>query len=111
MTPDTGCRAGPRRERLGRAVRGTTPHDEETIDGCDAQRFGAAGYTLGDVRGGGRGGAREGAWEADRSIELKVVCEADVAERFAAHVLAAYCPHYAVTMYLADVGVLRPEKF
>ena len=31
--------------------------------------------------------------------------------RAAAHVLATYSAHYAVTLYLADVSVLRPEKF
>jgi len=77
----------------------------------DARRLGAAGYTIADVRGSGRGGTREGAWEADRSIEMKVVCETAVAERFAAHVLATYGEHYAVTLYLSDVSVLRPEKF
>lgn len=77
----------------------------------DALRLGAAGYTIADVRGGGRGGTRDGQWEADRSIEIKIVCEAEVAERLAAHVLAAYGNHYAVTLYLAEVGVLRPEKF
>jgi nitrogen regulatory protein P-II 2 len=77
----------------------------------DARRLGALGYTIADVRGSGRGGPREGAWEADRSIEMKVICETEVAERFAAHVLAAYCEHYAVTLYLGDVSVLRPEKF
>jgi nitrogen regulatory protein P-II 2 len=77
----------------------------------DAHRLGAAGYTIADVRGRGRGGTREGAWEADRSIEMKVIGDAGFAERFAAHVLAAYCEHYSVTMYLGDVSVLRPEKF
>jgi nitrogen regulatory protein P-II 2 len=77
----------------------------------DALRLGAAGYTIAEVRGGGRGGIRDGQWEADRSIEMKIVCEDAVAERLAAHVLAAYANHYAVTLYLADVGVLRPEKF
>lgn len=77
----------------------------------DALRLGAAGYTIGEVHGSGRGGAREGSWEADRSIEVKIVCETEVAERLAAHLLAAYGEHYAVTMYLADVSVLRPEKF
>lgn len=77
----------------------------------DAQRLGAGGYTIADVRGSGRGGRREGAWEADRSIEMKVICEAEIAERLAEHVLASYGEHYAVTLYLADVSVLRPEKF
>lgn len=77
----------------------------------DVRRFGAHGYTLADVRGSGRGGTREGAWEGDRSIELKVIGEASVAERIASHVLEKYCPNYSVTMYFADVEVLRPEKF
>jgi hypothetical protein len=77
----------------------------------DVGRLGAAGYTIGDVRGGGRGGTRDADWEADRSIEIKVICDADVADRLAAHVLATYAAHYAVTFYLADVSVLRPEKF
>lgn len=77
----------------------------------DARRLGAAGYTIADVRGGGRGGIREGAWEADRSIEMKLICDATVAELLAAHVLERYGEHYALTLYLDDVKVLRPEKF
>ena len=42
---------------------------------------------------------------------MKVICEGAVAERIAAHVLATYGKHYAVTLYLDDVSVLRPEKF
>ena len=48
---------------------------------------------------------------ADRSIEMKVICEIGVAERLAAHVLETYGPHYSVTLYFADVSVVRPEKF
>jgi len=77
----------------------------------DVGRLGAAGYTIVDVRGGGRGGTRDATWEADRSIEIKVICDADVADRVAAHVLATYSAHYAVTLYVADVSVVRPEKF
>ena len=78
---------------------------------ADCRRFGAHGYTVLDVRGGGLHGEREGAWEADRSIELQVVCAADVAERIAAHVLQAYAPNYAVSLYLADVQVFRAQKY
>lgn len=77
----------------------------------DLGRFGAPGYTISDVRGSGRGGARDSSWEADRSIELKVICDGQLAERLAAHVLERYAPHYAVTLYLQQVGVLRAEKF
>jgi nitrogen regulatory protein P-II 2 len=78
---------------------------------ADARRFGAHGYTITEVRGGGQHGDREAAWEADRSIEVKVICDAAIAERLAAHVLATYAPNYAVTMFTADVGVFRPQKF
>jgi hypothetical protein len=77
----------------------------------DARRFGAHGYTITDVRGGGAGGEREARWEADRSIEMKVICDEPVAERLAQHVLQAYAPNYAVTLFTADVGVFRPQKF
>jgi nitrogen regulatory protein P-II 2 len=77
----------------------------------DARQFGAHGYTISEVRGGGDRGDREAAWEADRSIEMKVICEAAVAEQLAQHILANYAPHYAVTMFTVDVGVFRPQKF
>ena len=77
----------------------------------DVRRLGAQGYTVSDVRGGGRGGTRAGDWEADRSVELKVIASEAVADAIARHVLATYCPNYAVTMFLAEAHVLRPEKF
>jgi nitrogen regulatory protein P-II 2 len=77
----------------------------------DARSFGAHGYTIADVRGGGGGGEREARWEADRSIELKVICDEAVAATLARHVLASYAPNYAVTLFTADVGVFRPQKF
>jgi nitrogen regulatory protein P-II 2 len=78
---------------------------------ADCRRLGAQGYTVLDVRGGGLHGEREGTWEADRSIELQVVCAAGVAERIAEHVLAQYAPHYGVTLYLSDVKVYRAQKY
>jgi hypothetical protein len=77
----------------------------------DARAFGANGYTLSEVRGGGQHSEREAAWEADRSIEMKIVADAAVAERLAQHVLATYAPHYSVVMFTSDVGVFRPQKF
>lgn len=77
----------------------------------DVKRLGAHGYTIFDVRGGGTGGEREGAWEADRTIHMEVVCEQAVADQIAHHVLSTYAANYSVTMYFADVQVLRPAKF
>ncbi len=78
---------------------------------ADVHQAGAHGYTVHDVRGGSAYSTREGDWEADRTIEMKVICEPPVAEAIAAHVLATYTPHYGLTLFFADVAVLRPEKF
>jgi hypothetical protein len=64
-----------------------------------------------EVHGAGREGVREGAWEADRTVELKVLCDEPVADTIAAHVLATYAPHYSVAMYFSAVAVLRPERY
>ncbi len=77
----------------------------------DARNLGAHGYTITEVHGGGERGEREAQWEADRSIEMKVICDPAVAEHLAQHILATYAPNYAVTMFTADVGVFRPQKF
>lgn len=78
---------------------------------ADAMRLGAQGYTVHDVRGGSRLGTREALWEADRSIEVKVVCPPEVAELIARHVLDHYAPHHALSLYFADVSVVRAEKY
>lgn len=78
---------------------------------ADCRRLGAQGYTVLEVHGGGLHGDREGAWENDRSIELQLVCTADVAERIAEHVLAQYAPNYATALYLSDVQVFRAQKY
>jgi nitrogen regulatory protein P-II 2 len=75
------------------------------------RQHGAHGYTLGEVRGAGASGARDGAWEADRTVEIKVVCDAQVADAIAEAALARYGRDYGLTMYFGDVQVLRPEKY
>jgi hypothetical protein len=77
----------------------------------EARRLGALGYTVLDVRGGGVHGEHRGEWDADRSIELQLVCTEEVAERIAAHVLERYAPHYRVAITLSDVQVFRAEKY
>jgi hypothetical protein len=42
---------------------------------------------------------------------MKVICSEAVAEKLSQHILTTYCPHYAVSMFMADVRVLRPEKY
>lgn len=77
----------------------------------DVRERGAQGWTVTEVHGASLEGVREGAWEADRTIELKVICEAAVADTIAEHVLATYAQHYSVVLWFADVQVLRPQRY
>jgi nitrogen regulatory protein P-II 2 len=77
----------------------------------DARAFGANGYTIADVRGGGERGERSASWEADRRVADHFHLDRAVADKLAVHVLAQYAPHYAVAMFTTDVGVFRPQKF
>ncbi len=77
----------------------------------DARRLGALGYTVTDVRGGGVHESREASFSEDRNVRIDVVAEEATAEAIAAHVLAAYAKDYRLSLYLADVSVLRPERY
>ena len=77
----------------------------------DVPELGAQGWTLTEVHGAAREGIREGAWEADRTVEMKVICDAAVADAIADRVMAAYAPTYSVAMYFSAVSVLRPDRF
>ena len=77
----------------------------------DARQLGAHVWTVVEVRGGAVEGEREGLWEADRTIELKVVCDAPAAEAIASHVLDQYGAHYSIALYFGDVSVLRADHF
>jgi nitrogen regulatory protein P-II 2 len=78
---------------------------------ADVKRLGAHGYTVIDVRGGGARGDRGADWDADRSIQMEVICDDAVAAGIAEHIHRSYFGDYAVTVFTAEVGVLRPEKF
>ena len=77
----------------------------------DIRERGAQGWTVAEVHGAGREGVREGAWEADRTIELKVICDEAVADTIAEHVLAVYAQNYSVALHFSHVSVLRPDRY
>jgi hypothetical protein len=77
----------------------------------DAKALGAQAWTVTEVRAAAHEGAREGAWEADRTVELKLICEPQVADAIAEHVLVHYAPHYSLAITLSSVWVLRPERY
>ena len=87
---------------------------EATLESVLVERviaLGAHGYTVHPVRGRGSTQTREGAWEADRTIEMKVICDEAIADQIANEVLDAYGADYALTLFFADVAVLRASKY
>jgi nitrogen regulatory protein P-II 2 len=78
---------------------------------ADCERLGAHGYTVMDARGGGRRGARAATWDADRSIRMEVICDDATASAIIEHVHQRYFVNYAMTVFAAEIGVLRADKF
>lgn len=78
---------------------------------ADLDRLGAPGWTLSDARGRGSRGVRSAGWETEGNIRLEVICSRELAERLVAHLQAHYYDNFAMVCYLAEVAVLRPEKF
>ena len=76
-----------------------------------ARERGAQAVAVSDVRGVWLEGERQGAWEADRTVEIRVICDEAVADAIAELVLERYAPHYGVAISFAQVQVLRPERF
>jgi nitrogen regulatory protein PII len=83
----------------------------ETILENEIVALGAHGYTISDARGSGSHGRREATWEGDHNIRIEVICDQAVAEAIVRTLQEKYYDEYAMTIYVLDVGVFRPEKF
>jgi nitrogen regulatory protein PII len=77
----------------------------------DLKKLGAHGYTIIEVRGGGAHGTRDAEGEQDRNIQVEVICERSTAETILEHLQQHYFSNYFMIAYLAEVEVIRPNKF
>lgn len=77
----------------------------------DLDRLGVRGYTVSDARGKGSRGVRDAAWDEAANIRIEVICPRALAEDLLRHLQARYYADYAMVAFLAEVDVLRPEKF
>ncbi|MGQ7787953.1 P-II family nitrogen regulator [Nesterenkonia sp. PF2B19] len=77
----------------------------------DLEQLGTRGHTITDARGKGRRGVRDAGWEASANIRVEVVCDAGTAQAVSAYLREHYYRDYAMTVWVIDVEVLRPEKF
>ena len=69
------------------------------------------GYTIYEARGEGSRGLRAADWEANRNIRIEIVCSESDAVKLMEHLKAEYYENYAMISYIADVEVLRGDKF
>ncbi|MGV8842027.1 MAG: P-II family nitrogen regulator [Pseudomonas sp.] len=78
---------------------------------ADLEQLGAPGWTISDARGRGGRGVRSAGWDTEGNIRVEIICTQDIAERIAIHMQDQYYTNFAMVCYLAQVEVLRPEKF
>lgn len=77
----------------------------------DVMALGAHGYTVTEARGRGTHGERDAAWGPSGNIRMEVICEAAVADAIAAHLRETYFANFSMVLYMAEVEVLRDDKF
>lgn len=77
----------------------------------DLDRLGVRGYTVSDARGRGSRGVRDAAWDEAANIRIEVICARALAEEMLRHLQERYYANYAMVAFLAEIEVLRPEKF
>jgi nitrogen regulatory protein P-II 2 len=78
---------------------------------AELKRHKAHVWTVREVRGAFPEGERSGDSDFDRTIELRVICDAVVADALAEVIVTKYAPHYSVVLHLSEVQVLRPERY
>ena len=78
---------------------------------ADLVSAGVRGYTVSDVRGHGTHGERDGLWPPSANIRIEVLCDATLAEAVAFDLKDRYYERYGMVIFIADVQVLRPDKF
>jgi len=76
----------------------------------ELHRLGARGHTAVPSRGAGSRGMRASD-PPGAGVRIETVVSAAVADRILEHVSARYFPHYAVIAFVADVQVVRGEKY
>lgn len=78
---------------------------------ADVEKLGAHGYTITDARGKGGRGVRNASWDASGNIRMEIICDTKTADAIADHLRKRYYDNYAMILTMADVEVIRPEKF
>jgi nitrogen regulatory protein PII len=77
----------------------------------ELESLGARGYTVTEARGKGSRGRRDATWGPHGNIRVEVLCTAQTASAIGDTLRERYYDDYSMVLFIADVEVLRPEKF
>lgn len=77
----------------------------------DFGAWGVTGYTIVDARGKGSRGMRDAGWDVSANIQIEIVCNDALAHSVMEQIRKKYYDNYAMISYIADVEVMRSEKF
>jgi len=77
---------------------------------ADLRRLGARGWSVGAVHGEDTRGARTGEWEGG-SVRIETLVSDEVADRILERLEKDYFPRFEVVAYVADVRVVRGDRF
>jgi len=83
----------------------------ETTLLSDLESMGARGYTVTDARGKGSRSRRDATWGPHANIRVEVLCNVQTASAICEALRERYYDNYSMVLFVADVEVLRPEKF
>jgi nitrogen regulatory protein PII len=77
----------------------------------ELETLGVRGFTITDARGKGSRGTRQSDWAQEGNIRVEVICDPALADRIAGRMQEKFYDHYAMILFMQDVGVLRSDKF
>lgn len=76
----------------------------------DLRTLGVSGFTVTPAHGEGSRGSRTGDIEGG-NVRVESIVHPDLAATILRHVEAHYFAHYAVIVWVSEVGVLRGDKY
>lgn len=76
----------------------------------DCMALGAKGHTITDAHGAGPRNQRNGDLEGG-NIKIEIVTDEQTIEKIVAKLETDYFPHYACSLWVSDVQILRQERY
>lgn len=75
------------------------------------EQLGARGYTVLDARGKGSRGVRDAGYDMSANVRIESVVDEATADAIIDHLNEHYFTDYAITCFVSDVDIFRPQKF